>query len=76
MKPIHIRFGGYQPPTAVQRRFATDEDDDVVVTLRPAEDDIMRPTHAERALFGEAVVPVVEEQRRIFGHQLFRCLRS
>jgi tripartite ATP-independent transporter DctP family solute receptor len=60
--------------TTAQRRFAAAEDDEVLVRLRQAGNDIIQLTDAERARFVEAVAPVVEEQRRVFGGELFAYL--
>ena len=40
--------------------------------LATTDNDIVRLTAAERALFVEAVAPLVDEQRRVFGEQLWR----
>jgi TRAP-type C4-dicarboxylate transport system substrate-binding protein len=62
--------------TTAQRQFAATEDDDVVEKLRLAQNTILRLTDNERALFVEAVAPVIEEQRHIFGKQPFQHLES
>lgn len=56
--------------TAAQRRFAAAEDAEVLAQLSPAQNEIVRLTEAERALFIEAVAPLVAEQRQAFGEQL------
>jgi TRAP-type C4-dicarboxylate transport system substrate-binding protein len=62
--------------TAAQRQFAATEDEDVLAKLRRGQNDIIHLTDLERASFIEAVAPVVQEQRPIFGNQLFRHLKS
>jgi C4-dicarboxylate-binding protein DctP len=58
--------------TTAQRRFAAAEDDAVLTQLATTDNDIVRLTEAERALFVEAVAPLVDEQRGIFGEQLWQ----
>jgi C4-dicarboxylate-binding protein DctP len=58
--------------TTAQRRFAAAEDEAVLTQLAATDNDIVRLTAAERALFVEAVAPLVDEQRRLFGEQLWR----
>ena len=60
--------------TAAQRRCAAAEDAEVLAKLSPAQNEIVRLTDAERALFVDAVVPLVAEQRQAFGAQLFGYL--
>ena len=60
--------------TAAQRRLAAAEDDDVLAQLRPDQNNVVRLTEAERALFVEAVAPLVDEQRHTFGDRLFGYL--
>jgi TRAP-type transport system periplasmic protein len=62
--------------TAVQRRFAAAEDEDVLAKLRLGQNDITHLTDAERRMFVEAVAPVIEAQRRILGEQLFGYLEA
>jgi TRAP-type C4-dicarboxylate transport system substrate-binding protein len=62
--------------TAVQRCLATAADDEVLGRLHPAQNEIVRLTDAERALFVEAVASLVDEQRQVFGNQLFGYLRA
>jgi TRAP-type C4-dicarboxylate transport system substrate-binding protein len=62
--------------TAVQRQLAVAEDNDVLAKLRQDQNDVIHLTDAERALFVDAVAPVIGEQRRIFGDQLFRSIES
>ena len=56
--------------TAAQRGCAAAEDAEVLANLSPAQNEIVRLTEAERALFVEAVAPLVTEQRQVFGEQL------
>ena len=42
----------------------------MLANLSPAQNEIVRLTEAERALFVEAVAPLVTEQRQVFGEQL------
>jgi C4-dicarboxylate-binding protein DctP len=58
--------------TTAQRRLAAAEDEAVLTQLAATDNDIVRLTAAERALFVEAVAPLVDEQRGIFGEQLWR----
>jgi hypothetical protein len=53
--------------TAAQRCFAAAEDATVLAQLSPAQNDVIRLTDAEGALFVEAVAPLVAEQRHAFG---------
>jgi tripartite ATP-independent transporter DctP family solute receptor len=62
--------------TAVQRQLAAAEDEGVLARLRPAKNEIIHLTEAERALFVAAVEPVIEEQRQRFGDQLMGYLVS
>jgi hypothetical protein len=62
--------------TAVQRRFAAAEDEDVLAKLRLSQNDIIRLSDAERVRFVAAVAPMVEEQRHVFGNQLLSSLES
>jgi TRAP-type C4-dicarboxylate transport system substrate-binding protein len=57
--------------TAAQRHFAAAEDDAVLARLHPSQNEVVRPTPAERALFVEAVAPILVSQRQIFGDHLF-----
>jgi tripartite ATP-independent transporter DctP family solute receptor len=57
--------------TAAQRKFAAAVDQEVLATLNPAQNDVVRLTDAERALFVEAVAPLMEEQRQTCGDELF-----
>lgn len=60
--------------TVRQRQFATAEDTDVLAKLDPDETRIVRLSDAERALFVEAVAPVIEAQREALGNNLFDYL--
>jgi hypothetical protein len=62
--------------TAAQRQFAAAEDGDVLAKLPLKQNSIIRLTAADRGLFVNAVAPVLETQRRIFGNQLFGYLES
>ncbi len=62
--------------TAAQRRFAAAEDEDVLAKLRPEQNDIVHLTDAERALFIEAVTPLVEAQRDALGTALFAYIEG
>ena len=58
--------------TLAQRQFAADEDVTVLKKLVAAGIDIVSLTAEERNAFVATVAPVVEEQRRKFGDDLFR----
>lgn len=58
--------------TVAQRRFAAAEDEVVLARLQPSHNEIVRLTPAERALFVEAVAPMLEAQRHTFGDHLFQ----
>jgi C4-dicarboxylate-binding protein DctP len=60
--------------TVAQRLLAAAEDDAMLAQLSSTNNDIVRLTAAERALFVEAVAPLVDEQRGAFGEQLWRYL--
>lgn len=62
--------------TAVQRQFARAADSEVLAQLHPVQNDIVRLSDAERVLFIEAVAPLVDEQRKIFGERLFGYLEA
>ena len=59
-----------------QREFATAEDTDVLVKLNPDETEIVRLSDAERSLFVDAVAPIIDQQRDVFGNVLFGYLTS
>ena len=57
--------------TAHQRGLASAEDTEVLPLLEKGETDIVRLNDAERALFVEAVAPIIDDQRAKFGDELF-----
>jgi TRAP-type C4-dicarboxylate transport system substrate-binding protein len=57
--------------TAVQRELAQAEDADILGKFDPAENEIVHLTDAERAAFKAAVDPLLAEQRKILGEELF-----
>ena len=62
---------GMAVATAAQRKLAQAEDADILGKLDPAENEIVRLTDAERAVFKSAVGPLLAEQRKILGDELF-----
>jgi len=62
--------------TAYQRELAAAEDAEIMVKLDPAQNDVIRLTDAERALFTRAVAPVLEKYRRRLDPALFAYLES
>jgi TRAP-type C4-dicarboxylate transport system substrate-binding protein len=62
--------------TSVQRRLAMEADDEVLARLHPAHNEVVRLTDAARALFVEAVTPLVDEQRQVFGNKGHAVFRS
>jgi TRAP-type C4-dicarboxylate transport system substrate-binding protein len=62
--------------TALQRRLAASEDEDVLAKLDPRENDVVRLTPAEHAAFVEAVLPVRARYRSEFDPKLFADLAS
>jgi TRAP-type transport system periplasmic protein len=60
--------------TAVQRRLASAADDEVLTRLHPSQNEIVSLTATEHALFVAAVAPLVNEQRQIFGEEIFRYM--
>ena len=60
--------------TALQRRLAAAEDDEIMAKLDPRHNDIVRLTDAERAGFVRAVEPVLAKYRRELDPRLFSCL--
>jgi tripartite ATP-independent transporter DctP family solute receptor len=60
--------------TRAQRQLAAAEDDEVMGKLDPAQNEIVRLTEAERSQFVHAIAPLVNEQRALFGDELFRYL--
>jgi TRAP-type C4-dicarboxylate transport system substrate-binding protein len=57
--------------TAAQRELAQAEDADILGKLDPAENEIVQLTDTERAAFKAAVGPLLSEQRKILGDELF-----
>jgi C4-dicarboxylate-binding protein DctP len=57
--------------TKAQRTLAEAEDADILAKLDPAENEIVHLTDAERAAFKAAVGPLLTEQRKILGDELF-----
>ncbi len=57
-----------------QRRLAAAEDTRMLPLLEAGETEIVKLSDAERALFAEAVAPIVDDRRAIFGNELFDCL--
>jgi TRAP-type transport system periplasmic protein len=62
--------------TVAQRQLAAAEDGDVLAKLHSEQNNVIRLIDAERAPFVEAVAPVLETQRRVFGNHLFAYLES
>jgi TRAP-type C4-dicarboxylate transport system substrate-binding protein len=62
--------------TALQRRLADSEDQDVLARLDPRENEIVRPTPAEHAAFVAAVEPVVARYRQRLDPKLFAYLEE
>lgn len=60
--------------TKVQRRLAAMEDDDILARLDPTENEIVRLSSEERAVFENAVAPLVARQRERLGSALFELL--
>jgi tripartite ATP-independent transporter DctP family solute receptor len=57
--------------TAAQRKLAEAEDAQILDKLDPAENEIVHLSDAERAAFKTAVSPLLTEQRKILGDELF-----
>ena len=57
--------------TKAQRTLAEAEDADILAKLDPDENEIVHLTDAERAAFKAAVGPLLTEQRKILGDELF-----
>ena len=53
--------------THKQRQLAAAEDDEILAKFKPDENEIIRLTDTERALFLATVSPLIEEQRTRFG---------
>lgn len=62
--------------TAAQRRFAAAEDDEVLARLDPAQNEVIRLTESERAVFVNAVAPLVQAQRQTFGEHLWQYVMA
>ena len=60
-----------QEPCDIAAHGAEAEDADILGKLDPAENEIVRLTDAERAVFKSAVGPLLTEQRKILGDELF-----
>ena len=60
--------------TQKQRELATAEDDEILAKFDAKETEIVHLTDAERALFIDAVSPLVEEQRAQFGSEALAYL--
>jgi TRAP-type transport system periplasmic protein len=60
--------------TALQRRLADSEDQDVLARLDPRQNEVVRPTPAEHARFVAAVQPVLARYRSRFDPKLFAWL--
>jgi TRAP-type C4-dicarboxylate transport system substrate-binding protein len=60
--------------TALQRRLADSEDQDVLAKLDPRDNEIIQPTPAEHAAFVAAVEPVVAKYRQRLDPKLFALL--
>lgn len=62
--------------TALQRRLAVSEDQDVLAKLDPRENEVTRLTAAEHAAFVEAVQPVLARYREQLDPTLFAALEA
>jgi TRAP-type C4-dicarboxylate transport system substrate-binding protein len=60
--------------TALQRRLAASEDEDVLTRLDPRENDVIHLTAAEQAAFVDAVQPVLARHRARLDPKLFALL--
>jgi TRAP-type C4-dicarboxylate transport system substrate-binding protein len=60
--------------TALQRRLAVSEDEDVLTRLDPRENDVIELTAEEQAAFVAAVQPVLDAHRQQFDPKLFEYL--
>jgi C4-dicarboxylate-binding protein DctP len=61
--------------TQAQRQFAAAEDDAVMARLDASQNEIVQLTEAAQAEFTQLLAPLVSEQRRRFGDDLFRHLQ-
>jgi TRAP-type C4-dicarboxylate transport system substrate-binding protein len=64
------------PATALQRRLAASEDQDVLAKLDPRENEVVRLTAAEHAAFVAAVQPVLARYRKRLDPQLLAYLED
>ena len=64
------------PATALQRRLAASEDEDVLTRLDPRENEVTRLTAGEHAVFVEAVQPVLSRYRARLDPKLFAALEG
>jgi TRAP-type transport system periplasmic protein len=62
--------------TALQRRLAASEDEDVLGRFDPRDNEVIHLTPAERAAFVHAVEPVVDKHRRDFEPRLLALLEK
>lgn len=60
--------------TAFQHRLAAAEDDDILARIDPRENEVIRPTAAEREAFVQAVAPVVARHRASLDPKVFEYL--
>ncbi|MGH7418334.1 MAG: hypothetical protein ACREKB_11215, partial [Candidatus Rokuibacteriota bacterium] len=60
--------------TALQRRLAASEDEDVLTRLDPRENDVIELTAEEQAAFVAAVQPVLAQHRQRLDPKLFAYL--
>lgn len=60
--------------TVAQRQFAAAEDDKILGNLREDGIEILSLSAEQRALFAEAVAPIIQQQKDIFGEKLFGML--
>jgi TRAP-type transport system periplasmic protein len=75
--PAHVRQAvddSAIEATAHQRRLAAAEDARMIPLLDAAGTEIVQLSNAERALFVDAVAPIIEAQRAKFGSDLFDLL--
>ena len=60
--------------TQNQRALATAEDDEILAKFNADENEIISLSDEERALFLDAVSPLIEEQRQKFGPEALALL--